>query len=148
MEALDIVTIVSAGMLIGVEFTISAFVNPILGRLDRRAEAEATRLFAQVLGRVMPFWYGFCLLTLVAESLFRRQTSGFTLLTAASALWAAVIALTLLFLVPINNRIAKMDADGYGDELRRQHRRWDRMHRGRVFLLFVAFVCVLLAISV
>ena len=148
MHLLNLVAILTLGTMIGVEFAVSAFINPTLGKLGDAAETEATSLFAQLLGRVMPFWYAFCLLLLLAESLLHRQTPGFTLLMAASAIWVAVIAATLLWLVPINNRIARMPSGGYSSELRSLHRRWDWLHRGRVLLLAVALVCLLLALPV
>ena len=59
---LDIVTTLCIGLLIGTEFTVSAFINPILNQLDGRAQAGATRLFAKKLGTAMPFWYAASLL--------------------------------------------------------------------------------------
>jgi uncharacterized membrane protein len=145
MKVLDALTILSSGMLIGVEFAVSAFINPILSRLSRDAETEATRLFARILGQVMPFWYGLCLVLMTTDTLLRVHGPGFRLLVIASSIWATVIVLTILFLVPINNRIARMQPDGYGDGLRRQHERWDFMHRGRVLLLVVAMLCYLMS---
>jgi hypothetical protein len=59
-----------------------------------------------------------------------------------------VIVLTLMFLVPINNRMMRLDADSWSEEAREQHNRWDRLHRVRVFALGTAMVCFLLAIHV
>lgn len=148
MKLLDMATTLSLGLLIGVEFAVAAFVDPILVRLSHAAEAEATQLFARVLGRTMPFWYAFSFLLLIAEAVLRTHEPGFELLIVASAIWAVVILLTILFLVPINNRIAKMPFGAYNSDLQKQHRRWDWMHRGRVLLLIVAIVCFLAALPV
>jgi uncharacterized membrane protein len=110
---LDIVTTLCIGLMIGTEFAVSVFINPILGKLEHSAEAQATRLFALKLGATMPFWYGLSLLLLVAEMVVRRHQPGVTLLGAASAIWVGVIVFTVLLLVPINNRIAKMDSERY-----------------------------------
>ena len=67
------------------------------------------------------------------------------LLLIANAIWAAVIVLTLLFLVPINNRMAKLDPQSFVAESRRAHHTWDAMHRARVAALTVAFVCLVAA---
>lgn len=147
MEAFDVVTILAASLLIGVEFTVSAILNPILVRLSHQAAAESTRLFARVLGRVMPFWYVSCLILLVGQSVLRWQMPGGGLIVTASVIWVAVILGSILWLVPINNRIVAM-AEGYSDELQRLHRRWDWLHRWRVFSLVVALVCMLLALRV
>src|SRR5579872_5933028 len=50
----DVLSIVSIGLLVGTEFAVSAFINPILAKLEPSAEAHATSLFAKKLGFVMP----------------------------------------------------------------------------------------------
>jgi hypothetical protein len=50
MSFLDIVTVVSVGLLVGTEFAVSAFVNPVLWKLKDRAQARAVSLFAGRLG--------------------------------------------------------------------------------------------------
>jgi uncharacterized membrane protein len=143
---LDIVTTFCVGLMIGTEFAVSAFVNPILEQLGNSAQAHATRLFARKLGAVMPFWYGLSLLLLIAETITLRQHPGMAFLLTASLIWAVVIILTLMLLVPINNRIAKMDSTAFTDSLRREHTRWDLLHRWRVLALSVAMICMLIGI--
>lgn len=147
-QLLDIVTIVCIGLMIGVEFAVSAFVGPILEKLEGSARAQATRLFARILGAVMPFWYGLSLLLLIAEAVVRHGERGFVLLVTACAIWAVVILLTVLILVPINNRVAKMEGEVFSDGLQREHRRWHLLHRWRVFALGVAMVCLCAGIGV
>ena len=53
---LTIAAVVSIGLMVGVEFAVSAFINPILLQLEDRPRAQATRLFARRLGTAMPFW--------------------------------------------------------------------------------------------
>ncbi len=147
-QLLDIVTIVCIGLMIGVEFAVSAFIGPILARLDVSARAQATRLFAKTLGTAMPFWYGLSLLFLVAEAVVRHNQRGFGALVTACVIWAAVILLTVLFLVPINNRVAKMEGAVFSESLQREHRRWETLHRWRVFALAVAMVCLCVGIGI
>lgn len=64
----------------------------------------------------------------------------------ADAIWATVIVLTLLFLVPINNRMMQLDAGAFPEKARRAHDRWDMLHRIRVAALATAMICCLLAI--
>lgn len=144
---LDILSIVSIGLLVGTEFAVAAFINPILGRLEPAANAHATSLFARKLGFVMPFWYGLSFLLLVAEAVVHRQ-SGTAFLTFASALWACAIMFSVLILVPINNRIIAMTPNGYSDQLKQQHTRWDMLHRWRVLALSAAMVGLLIGIGV
>ena len=103
---LSVVTILSIGLMVGTEFAVWAFINPILEKLDEQARAHAVRLFAAKLGKVMPFWYAGNFLLLVIEAILLRAQPVIGLLATASAIWAAVIVLTLIFLVPINNRLA------------------------------------------
>jgi uncharacterized membrane protein len=146
--ALDILTILSVGFMIGTEFAVSAFVNPILGQLDAKTETAATRLFARKLGKAMPFWYvlGFVLMTL--EAWIRRHDAGVAWLVAGTSLFALVIGMTLIFLVPINNRIASANEEVFSESLKKEQRVWDLRHRGRVLVLALAMVFLLVGIGV
>lgn len=143
MLFLDIATTLCAGLMIGVEFAVSAFINPILWQLDDQAQSKTVRLFARKLGTVMPFWYTIAFLLLIAETVLRYHQAGAWLLGTASAIWCAVIVLTLVFLVPINNRLARLEGGSFGEEARREHRKWDSMHRVRVAALALALICLL-----
>jgi uncharacterized membrane protein len=145
---LDIVTTLCIGLLIGTEFAVSAFINPILNQLDGRAQASATRLFAKKLGTAMPFWYSASLLLLIAAAVMHRQQSGSPLLIVASVIWAAVIVVSITVLVPINNRIIRFGGDQFPAEARREHHKWDALHRLRVVALAAAMGCFLVAIHV
>ena len=94
----------------------------------------------------MPFWYCLSFLLLVAEAITRHGDSGFVLLIAASAIWAAVIVLTLLFLVPINNRLTRIDLEAAAEPALKEHSQWDAMHRWRVATLTASMVCFLIAV--
>ncbi|HEY2038830.1 MAG TPA: DUF1772 domain-containing protein [Edaphobacter sp.] len=144
-EILDIAATLCIGWMIGTEFTVSVFIGPILEKLGA-AKAKATSLFAQRLGAAMPFWYALSLLFLLAETALRRHEPGFGLLVLASAIWATVIVLTIFLLVPINNRIAKLESESFPEKLQQEHRRWEMLHHGRVVALAVAMVCFCIAI--
>jgi uncharacterized membrane protein len=144
-EILDIAATICIGWMIGTEFAVSVFIGPVLEKLGA-AKAKATSLFAQRLGTAMPFWYALSLLFLIAETALRRHERGFTLLALATAIWVTVILLTVLLLVPINNRIAKLESENFSEKLQQEHRRWEMLHRGRVAALAVAMVCFCIAI--
>jgi uncharacterized membrane protein len=145
LRLLDIVTTGSIGLLIGTELAVSVFINPILWRLDNAAQMSAIRMFAKRLGSAMPFWYAASLLFLIVETTLRRHEANMGLLMIASAIWAAVIVVTLLFLVPINNRLAQIGARSVAAVAQQQHKQWDRMHRYRVVALGVSMLCFLIA---
>lgn len=146
MIFLDIITTVCIGLLIGTEFAVSVFVNPILERLDTGTRMKAISFFAKRLGTAMPFWYVLSLLLLAVEAALRRHSFGESLLIAASAVWLAVIIVTLLFLVPINNRMMRLDANSSAEDSLREHKLWDVLHRGRVAILAGSMICFLLAV--
>ena len=143
----QIVTTISIGLMIGAEFAVWAFINPIIWRLEEPSRMEAIRYFARRLGKVMPFWYVFNLILLVSEAFLLRRETRSTLIGAAAGIWAVVIILTLMFLVPINNRLASWNSHQPVDQAQREHKRWDAMHRARVVALETAMVLFLLAVN-
>lgn len=139
-EIVEVVALVIAGPMVGVEFAVAAFTNPILGRLPDDAFRQARRDGSRVLGKVMPFWYVATLVALIAVAVI---TSGHWLATAAAVLLAGVVLLTVAVLVPINNRIgAWTDAADVDRDLAR---RWDRLHWLRVALLVVMFALLVVS---
>ena len=146
MLILDITTIVCIGLMIGVEFAVSAFINPVLWKLESGSQTQAIRLFAAKLGFVMPFWYTLGLVLLVAETFFRRHQSCALLLGIASGIWVLVIVLTLIFLVPINNGLARPENSSAFDKILSDHHKWDSLHRFRVLALVTAMVLSLIVI--
>ena len=108
---LDLLFVSITGLMVGNEFAVAAFVHPAISSLPTRAHVAAAASIAPLLGRVMPFWYGLGLLALLAELFLHRvDPHAFRLLASAAAFWAATIVLTLILLVPQNNRVARADA--------------------------------------
>src|SRR5581483_11713682 len=128
---LGVATTLCIGLLIGTEFAVSAFINPVLSRLDDRTRLSVIRLFAAKLGFAMPFWYALGFLLLLIEAFLFRHQPLLLLLGGAAGIWAIVIVLTLLFLVPVNNRMARLAPDAPAAAALREHKKWDTMHRAR-----------------
>jgi hypothetical protein len=76
----------------------------------------------------------------------RRHNPEVIWLVVAGSLFAFAIVMTLIFLVPINNRISGAQEEVFPDSLRQEHRIWDRLHRGRVLVLVSAMVLFLVGI--
>ena len=148
MNLLNIATILCIGLLIGAELAVSAFINPVVWKLDLAAQATAFRLFGRRLGRAMPVWYIASLLLLVSEAITHRHESHVGLLGVAIAFWCAAIALSLLSLVPINNRMVRTDANGFTESTRRELRKWESLHRVRVSFLAAAMIPFLVGIGI
>ncbi len=130
--------------MIGAELAVAAFIDPILWKLEEPSRARAVGYFAGRLGKAMPFWYVLNFLLLIAEAFLLRGHVGARLIVAAVAIWAVVIVLTLMFLVPINNRLARGTISNL-DKAHGEHKRWDAMHRARVVALVAAMALFLLA---
>jgi uncharacterized membrane protein len=145
MLLLDLVTTICIGMLVGVEFSVSAFINPVVWKLDEYAQTAAVRLFSQRLGKAMPFWYSCALILLIIEAVARRHESSFLLLAIAAVIWIVVILLTMRLLVPINNRMARLQDGPVAAEVKGERRKWDSLNRLRITALVVALVCFLVA---
>jgi hypothetical protein len=138
-KLIEIAALVLVGPLVGVEFGLAAFTNPIVAKLPDAAYRQVRSGGGRLLGAVMPFWYIGALLLLIAEAVLFRNA----LVVGAAALMAAAVLLSVTTLVPINNRIARWQTDA--DVTRELAARWDRLHWLRVALLAVPFL--LLAIS-
>jgi uncharacterized membrane protein len=142
MHLIDVLTILLTGLMIGNELTVSLFINPVLSQLDEHAQAKALSLFARYLGKVMPVWYALCLVLLIAEAYLRRHQPALPLLLTAIIIWITVILYTVTTLVPINNRIAALATPSSPTQWRRDHKKWDTLHRWRILLLIIAMVCL------
>src|SRR6266576_5716329 len=107
MEYLNVVAIIVAGLMVGSELAIAAFVHPTLDRLPDNVHLPVASALARVLGRFMPFWYILVFLLTLAEVLFQwHQSSRLPIWIATSAvLWALASMYSITALVPINNRI-------------------------------------------
>jgi hypothetical protein len=143
--ALAVITATVVGTMVGVEFAVAVFVNPILLRLPDGPSLEARADGARVLGRVMPFWYvGSLVLTAgLAAATWGRPAAGAAI--AATALLAVSVVMSIALLVPINNRSATWTASDHPGDWREQQQRWDRLHYARVAIIVVAFVLTLVA---
>ncbi|WP_158944458.1 anthrone oxygenase family protein [Granulicella sp. S190] len=143
--AYDIATTAIVGLMAGNELAVAVFVHPQLYKVDDRTHTKIAAPLASILGKAMPLWYGLALvLILGAASEHRPISSGPGLfLLLAGGLWAVTILFTIAMLVPINNRIAKIDPEHPYDCWLQDRRRWDRLHQARVVLLIMAFLLLL-----
>lgn len=135
MHVFNMATVLIVATLVGVEFSVAAFVNPAAWRLDPEPQLKILSRVALVLGNVMPVWYPVCALLLGIETWLHWHTSEVRVLFAADAIWLLASVATILFLVPLNSRVAEGAADW-----QQIHRTWDRRHRVRTAALAIAAV--------
>ena len=142
---LAVITATVTGVMVGVEFAVAVFVNPIQRRLPVGSWIEATAAGGRVLGRVMPFWYiGSLLLTAWLAAVQWGGTSG-DAAVAAAALFVVSVVMSVTLLVPIAKRSGTWTADHHPADWREQQQRWDRLHYARVAVIVAGFVLTLVA---
>jgi uncharacterized membrane protein len=135
MHLFNIVTVFAVITLLGVEFSVSAFVNPAASRLEPEAQLKMLGRGASVLGRVMPVWYSACTVMLGMQTWIHWHEPGLGLLLAADAIWVLISVASIFFLVPLASRVAEGVADW-----QRIHRTWDKGHRVRIAALAIAAI--------
>jgi uncharacterized membrane protein len=138
MHVLDTITIAFATLMVGNEVALSAFANPAIWQLENGSQAQGLSLLARSLGKVMPVWYGLCLALLGLQSFLHRHQAALVLLLTATLIWAGVVVFSIAMLVPINNRIASLNTAALTPGWKRDHKKWDSLHRIRILLLVVA----------
>jgi len=149
MEVLDVVAIVVAGLMVGSELAIAAFVHPTLDKLPDGVHQPAASAIARVLGTVMPFWYNLTFLLTLAEVVIQwREYGRLPIWVALSAtLWLLASVYSLIALVPVNNRIKSWEKSTPPPDWKTYRRRWDMYHRWRVVLLTVAFAFLIVGVG-
>jgi uncharacterized membrane protein len=146
-DVLSVVTIVVVGLMVGVEFAVAVFVNPIFDRLPDDGGLHARGDGARVLGRVMPFWYVGSLVLGAGWAASTWSGAGASYVTAGTALLAVSVVMSVLLLVPINSRVATWSRQGVPADWQRQVGRWDRFHYVRVGVIVLAFALYAVALA-
>ena len=148
MEVLNVIAIIVAGLMVGSELAIAAFVHPTLDRLPDNVHLPVASALARVLGKFTPFWYILVFLLTLAEVLFQwRQSSRLPVWIATSAiLWALASLYSITALVPINSRIASWERVAPPADWKTYRSRWDLLHRWRIVLLTMAFAFLVVGV--
>jgi uncharacterized membrane protein len=144
---LGIVTVVLVGLMVGVEFAVAVFVNPIFDRLPADGGPAARSDGGRVLGRVMPVWYIGSLVLAVAWVAVAWGAPGTAAVLVAVGLLVLSVLMSVTLLVPINNRVVRWAAEGVPPDWREQVHRWDRYHYVRVAVIVAAFVLLVIAVA-
>jgi uncharacterized membrane protein len=135
MHLINTATLFVVLTLVGVEFSVSAFVHPAAWRLEPASQLKMLSRFALVLGKVMPVWYPVSALLLGLQTWLSWHLPGRAILLTADAIWVLTSVASLVFLVPLNTRVAEGAADW-----QRINRIWDRRHRVRIAALATAAI--------
>jgi uncharacterized membrane protein len=135
MHLFNVATLFIVLTLVGVEFSVSAFVNPAASQLESESQLKMLSRFAPVLGKVMPVWYPVSTLLFGIQTWLCWHMPGRAILLTADAIWLLTSVASILFLVPLNTRIAQGASDW-----QHIHRVWDRRHRVRILALSIAAI--------
>ncbi|MFE1335947.1 anthrone oxygenase family protein [Streptomyces microflavus] len=147
LSALEVFTTVVVGVMVGVEFSVAFFVNPILDGLPGDNGLRGRTHGARLLGAVMPFWYIGSLVLVAVWAVAGWHHHGAGLVVIAAALLILSVAMSVLLLVPINNRVKTWTADGLPADWKQQMNRWDRFHYVRVAVIIGAFALLVGALG-
>ncbi|QKV90838.1 DUF1772 domain-containing protein [Streptomyces sp. NA02950] len=146
-HTLSVVTVVVVGLMVGVEFAVGVFLNPIFEQLPDNGGLAARGAGARILGKVMPVWY---ISSVVLGSVWAALAwgdAGAGLVATATALLVLSVLMSIALLVPINSRVARWTEDTLPADWRQQLGRWDRFHYGRVAVIVTAFALLVLGIA-
>ena len=135
MHLFNIATLFVVLTLLGVEFFVSAFMNPAASRLEPESQLKMLSHSALVLGKVMPVWYSLSTLLLGIQTWLCWHTSGRAILLTADTIWVLISVASIFVLVPLAIRVAEGAADW-----QRIYRIWDQRHRVRIAAVATAAI--------
>ncbi|MBC2866229.1 DUF1772 domain-containing protein [Streptomyces mexicanus] len=147
LSALDVFTIVVVGVMVGVEFSVAFVMNPILNALPGDAGQLGHAHGGRILGAVMPVWYIGSLVLVVIRAVAGWHHQGTGLVVTAAALLILSVVMSLLLLVPINNRGKTWTPENRPADWKQQLNRWMRWHYVRVAVIVAAFALLAAALT-
>jgi uncharacterized membrane protein len=145
LNALEVFTTVVVGVMVGVEFSVAFVLNRILNALPDDSLVSGRAHGGRMLGAVMPVWYITSLVLVAIWAVAGWHDGGAGLVVTAGALLIVSVVMSVLLLVPINNRSRTWTPDNRPADWRQQMIRWDRYHYVRVAVIVVAFALLVAA---
>ena len=147
LSALEVVTIVVVGLMVGVEFAVAFVLNPILNGLPADSSQRGRAHGGRMLGALMPFWYVGSLVLSAVWAVAGWHRPGTGLVVIAAALLIVSVIMSLLLLVPINNRGKTWTVENRPEDWKEQMNRWNRYHYIRVAIIIAAFTLLVTALA-
>jgi uncharacterized membrane protein len=147
LNALQVVTTVAVGLMVGVEFSVAFVMNPILNALPEDSGQLGHAHGGRMLGAVMPVWYIGSLVLVAAWAVAGRHHHGTGLVITAGALLLVSVIMSVLLLVPINNRGRTWTPENRPADWKQQMNRWTRYHYVRVAVIIAAFALLVAALT-
>ncbi|MFE7530514.1 anthrone oxygenase family protein [Kitasatospora sp. NPDC057542] len=147
LNALEVFTTVSVGVMVGVEFSVAFVVNRILDALPEDSGQLGRAHGGRMLGAVMPVWYISSLVLVAVWAVAGWHRPGTGLVVTAAALLILSVIMSILLLVPINNRGKTWTPENRPEDWKEQSNRWDRWHYVRVAVIIAAFTLLVAALT-
>ncbi|MEW2417029.1 DUF1772 domain-containing protein [Streptomyces sp. NPDC046866] len=147
LNALEVFTTVAVGVMVGVEFAVAFVINPILNALPGDGGQLGRAHGGRMLGAVMPVWYITSLVLVAVWAAVGRHHEGTGLVVTAGALLILSVVMSVLLLVPINNRSKTWTPENRPEDWKEQMNRWDRFHYARVAVIIAAFTLLVAALA-
>jgi uncharacterized membrane protein len=147
LEVFAVLTVVVVGLMVGVELAVSVVLNPILDALPDDSSQRGRAHGGRMLGAVMPVWYITSLVLVAVWAVAGWRHDGIGLVVTAGALLLLSVVMSILLLVPINNRNKTWTPDNRPADWKQQLHRWERFHYVRVAVIIAAFTLLVAALT-
>ncbi|AIA07505.1 membrane protein [Streptomyces noursei ZPM] len=147
LTALQVITTVSVGLMVGVEFSVAFVMNRIFNALPEDSDQLARSHGGRMLGAVMPVWYISSLVLAAVWAFAGWHHEGTGLVVTAAGLLIVSVIMSLLLLVPINNQGKTWTPENRPADWKEQMNRWDRYHYVRVAVIIAAFTLLVTALT-
>ena len=147
LNALAVVTVVIVGLMVGVEFSVAFIMSRILNALPGDSGQLGHAHGGRMLGTLMPFWYIGSLLLSAVWAVAGWHDHGAGLVVTAAGLLIVSVVMSMLLLVPINNRNRTWTPENRPADWKQQLDRWNRYHYVRVAVIIAAFALLAAALA-
>ncbi|MFE4309092.1 anthrone oxygenase family protein [Streptomyces sp. NPDC056891] len=147
LNALEVFTTVIVGLMVGVEFSVAFIMNRILDALPEDSRQLGHAHGGRMLGALMPFWYIGSLVLSAIWAVAGWHHHGAGLVVTAAGLLILSVAMSILLLVPINNRNKTWTPENRPADWKKQLQRWNRYHYLRVAVIIAAFTLLVTALA-
>lgn len=147
LSTLAVVTTVIVGLLVGVEFSVAFIISRILDALPEDSRQLGHTHGGRMLGTLMPFWYIGSLVLSAIWAITGWHHHGAGLVVTAAGLLILSVIMSVLLLVPINNRNRAWTPENRPADWKEQLQRWNRYHYVRVAVLVAAFTLLVAALA-
>jgi uncharacterized membrane protein len=138
---------VVVGVMVGVEFSVAFVMNRILNALPEDSAQLGHAHGGRMLGAVMPVWYIGSLVLAGIWAVAGWHHRGTGLVVTAGALLILSVIMSVLLLVPINNRNKTWTRDNRPADWKQQLARWERFHYVRLAVILAAFALLVTALT-